>query len=156
MDNTWSAIEVICIMTDQPYDVMTREEIEASWEEQNQNKEENKMEQNQTNWMQQELAELEKEQPHQNLKPALKLEENKVYEIEVIQNMQWEKWIEPATGLVKKIIPIRYNGNDMVFFLSTKNPLYRDMVTRCSKGQLKFRIVRTGIAKATRYSIVEG
>ena len=110
-------------------------------------------------WLQQELNELEKEQPTQNLKPALKLEENKVYEIEVIPNIEWQKWIEPATGLVKKIIPIKIMENgkmeEKVFFLSTRNPLYRELVLRCSKGETKFKVVRTGQAKATRYALCQ-
>ena len=144
-------------MTNQPYDVMTREEIEASWKKQNQNKEENKMEQNQTNWMQTELNEAKQ---NTNLtgdrKEALKIEDKQMVEVDINFSKPFDKWIDPNnTKTIRKIIPVRCNGKDMNFWLNPANPIYREILEAGQKGQTHFKIMRTGIAKATRYVLVK-
>ena len=112
--------------------------------------------QNETNeWLKEEQEELKKIQPSENLKPALVLEENKVVEFELVKGAEWKKYIDSDNGSVKKIIPIIHNGEEMVFFLNTANPTYKDIVERAIKGQTKFKMLRTGQKKATRYTIVE-
>lgn len=90
-------------------------------------------------------------------KPALKMEENKLYEIELVNGAEWRKYIDPNdANRIKKIIPVIHEGVEKVFFLSTANPLYKDLVTAAFKeGQRKFKIIRIGQAKGTRYKIVK-
>ena len=107
------------------------------------------------NWINKELEIIKTEQPQTfEKKEALVLEENKIYSIEVDFSKQWDKWIN-AEGLVKKIIPIRYQGKDLVFWLNTKNPLYKDLLELGSKGQTSFNIIRTGQKKGTRYTLAK-
>jgi len=143
-------------MTNQPYDVMTREEIEASWKKQNQNKEEQKMEQNQTNWMQTELNEANQNiSPIGDRKEALKIEDKQMVEVDIDFSKPFDKWIDPNnTKTIRKIIPVRCNGKDMNFWLNPANPIYRELLEAGQKGQTHFKIMRTGVAKATRYVLV--
>lgn len=107
------------------------------------------------NWLIQEQSELTTSNTKQyETKPTLKLEENKVYDIEVDFSLPFEKWTDPTTGVVKKIIPVIYNGQKMNFWLNTRNPLYSSIIVRGNNGQRQFKIIRIGQAKATKYNLV--
>ena len=106
------------------------------------------------NWMDEELKQLNNEKQLTERKPAIKLEENKIYELEIDFSKPWDKWINPEDGNIKKILPVKYAGIDSVWFLNIKNPCYRQILELGKKGQKKFKIIRSGIAKATRYNLV--
>lgn len=105
-------------------------------------------------WINKELTEQQNNKPTDR-KPAIKLEENKIYEFEIDFSKQWDKWVNPEDGSVKKLLPVKYSGVDSIFFLSVKNPLYKELLEKGSKGQRKFKVMRTGQAKNTRYHLVE-
>ena len=135
-----------------PYEVMTRTELEASWKIDNM--EETKMAN--VEWLNNEAKEIANQPKPANLKPALKLEENKETIIEVDFSKSFEKWIDPDdTSRISKIIPVKVNGVDMVWFLNVKNPTYKDIITSGAAGITKFRILRTGQQKNTRYIILK-
>jgi len=104
-------------------------------------------------WICKELAEQQNNKPTDR-KPAIKLEENKIYEFEIDFSKSWDKWVNPEDGNVKKILPIKFGGVDSVWFLNVKNPCYRQILELGSKGQRKFKVIRVGSAKATRYNLV--
>ena len=105
-------------------------------------------------WLNKELEDLSSEKAKIDRKPALKLEENKIYEMEIDFSKPWDKWTNPEDGNVKKILPVKYGGVDSVWFLNVKNPCYRQILELGAKGQRKFKIIRVGAAKATRYNLV--
>lgn len=97
-------------------------------------------------------------------KLSLKLEENKIYDIEIDFSKPFEKWTDPIQTekqkeegrfTIKKIIPIKYNGQDMNFWLNTANPIYKEILEKGKLGITHFKIIRIGQAKATRYKLVE-
>lgn len=117
--------------------------------------EQQKTQQNIGNWLEEEKKELEQNNPVRDLRPALKLEENKVTEFEIISNVKWDKWIDPESKVIKKIIPIKHNSVEMVLFLNTSNPTYKILVNKAIAGQTKFKIIRIGQGKGTRFNLVE-
>ena len=134
------------------YEVLTRSEIELSWQDKKQ--EETKMAN--VEWLNNEAKQIADQPKPANLKPALKLEENKETIIEVDFSKSFEKWIDPDdTSRISKIIPVKVNGTDMVWFLNVKNPTYKDIITSGAAGITKFRILRTGQQKNTRYIILK-
>lgn len=89
--------------------------------------------------------------------PSLKLEDGVVTEFEVvISDKPFEKYTDIETGTVKKIIPVLKDGVKHNFWLNVKNPTYRMMVQLLAAGQRKFKVLRTGKAKATKYQIIKG
>lgn len=107
-------------------------------------------------WIDAEIANLDEENKTQvEFDPPIKMEENKLYEIEVNYNSPWPQWQDQATKTIKKIIPIVCGGQKMVFFLNVKNPLYSELLKKGKAGQRKFKVIRIGQAKATRYKLVE-
>jgi len=104
-------------------------------------------------WIDKEIAEQQSNKPIDR-KPALKLEENKIYEMDIDFSKPWDKWTNPEDGSVKKILPVKYAGIDSVWFLNIKNPCYRQILELGKKGQRKFKVIRLGQAKATKYSLV--
>lgn len=87
--------------------------------------------------------------------PSLKLEEGKITEIVVDFSKPFESWKDPQSSAIKKIIPCAWNGVRHVFWLNSTNPLYREMLTLSKQGKVAFKIMRTGQAKATRYTLVK-
>ena len=110
---------------------------------------------NVSNWLEEENKQLQSEVTTYERLPALKLEENKMVEIVVDTTKPFDRWVDPQTQAIKKIIPCMYNGVKHVFWLNVKNPAYNEIIKGCIAGQNKFRIIRTGQAKATRYTIVK-
>ena len=106
-------------------------------------------------WLKEELDELEKNKPSGDYPEALKLEEGKVTEFEISFEKAFDQWIDPATGAVKKIIPVMHKGEPRVLWINCANPLYRQIIEAGSKGQRTFKVMRTGQAKATRYTLVK-
>lgn len=109
---------------------------------------------NVNDWIKDELAKEEHRKFEE--KPALKLEENKVETIIIDFSKPFEEWIDTANGnIVKKVIPVKHNGEIKHFWLSTKNPLYRQILEIGKSGIDTFKIIKTGKEKATRYTLVK-
>lgn len=115
---------------------------------------ENMNEQANLDWLAQEQAELDQNRA-EHTTPALTLEEGKITTFEVDFSKPFEKWIEPETGVVKKIIPVKYNGEERVLWLNTRNPLYSQIITAGTNGQFIFKVMRTGVKNQTRYALVK-
>ena len=105
-------------------------------------------------WIKRELEEVNKNSVHSDL-PALKLEDGKITVFEVDFSKKFDKWIEPESGTVKKIIPVISEGEHKVLWLNTRNPLYGEILNAfTAHGTTLFKVMTTGTAKATRYTIV--
>lgn len=107
-------------------------------------------------WIDAEIADLnEKGIATEEQKPSLKMVENKIYEIEIDYTKPWPKWQDPVSKTVKKIIPCKFEGKDYSYWLNCANPIYSDLLKKGKTGQRKFKIIRIGQAKATRYKLVD-
>jgi len=109
----------------------------------------------QTTWIQQELKEIKTEHKNIEEKEALKIEEGQTAEFVVDFSQPFEKWIDPESEVVKKIIPVIHKGVQKSFWLNTKNPLYSHILNQGALGIVSFKILRTGQKKGTRYHIVK-
>lgn len=101
-----------------------------------------------------ELKELGDQKKIEQL-PSLKLEEGKIAEIEISFEKPFEKWQDPQSKAVKKIIHCVHNDQRCIFWLNVANPLYRELLEAGKSGRTKFKILRTGSAKATRYTLIK-
>ena len=106
-------------------------------------------------WLEQEQKELDESSFDGEKLPTLIMVENRVTEFEVDFSKRFEKWIEPDTGTVKKIIPVLHNGERKNLWLNTRNPLYSAIIKAGATGKTKFKVMRTGQKKQTRYTLVE-
>jgi hypothetical protein len=110
---------------------------------------------NEVEWIDEELKKLEDNALKGPVLPALKLDENKAYEISIDFSKNFDEWKDPQTNTVKKIIPVIHEGVRKNFWLNTKNPLYKQLIEAGKAGKKHFKIVRIGQAKATKYSLIE-
>jgi len=106
-------------------------------------------------WLKKEQEELDQNKFDGEQLPALKLEDGKLTEFEVDFSKEFDKWKDPDSGVVKKIIPVLHEGEKKCFWLSTKNPTYSEIIKLGATGQTKFKILRTGQKQHTRYNLVE-
>lgn len=107
-------------------------------------------------WLQQELSSIESNKPLSTDYPEpLKLLENKITEIVVDFSKPFEKKPNKMNSdTIQALIPVTIGNEKKIFWLSTKNPLYSQLVKAGATGQTKFKILRIGTQKNTRYSIV--
>jgi len=106
-------------------------------------------------WLKQEQAAIEADKPDGDYPDALIFEEGKLTTFTVDFSTEFKRWESPD-GVIKKIIPVKdINNEDKVVWLNVKNPLYAEVVTRGLKGQTKFKVLRSGQKKATRYTVVD-
>lgn len=109
------------------------------------------------NWIEEEAARIEQESNAKiERRETLTLPPNDITEFVVNYSNEWEKWTDPQTGTIKKIIPVEHGGITKNFWLSTKNPLYKDLILKgktLAQGvsQLRVKVLRTGLKKDTRY-----
>ena len=106
------------------------------------------------NWLDKELETTGSPAPYEK-RPALKLQPNKVVEIEVDFSIPFYKWEDKIHKSIKAIIPVKVNGEQVNFWLNTKNPLYRQLCEKGKAGLTKFKVVQTGIQQETKYNLVE-
>ena len=110
----------------------------------------------QKNWLQKELDETKSLAFDMDKKPALKLEENKIAEIEIDFSKPFEMWTDSETETVKKIIPVTFKGESLVWWLNVKNPIYHQIIEKGINGQTKFKVLQTGTKQNTKYTLVDG
>ena len=110
----------------------------------------------QTNWLDQEIAELTANTNTTFEKlPSLKLLPNKIVEVEVDFSQPFQKWADRIHKSTKAIIPVTSAGTKMNFWLNVKNPLYAQICTAGKNKQTKFKIIQTGTAQDTKYNLVD-
>ena len=116
------------------------------------------MEEQNTNWIKEEQQTMPQSFNGVKLE-SLKLEENKQETIQVDISEPWESWVS-EDGIKKKIIPVVHNNIEKVFWLNTRNPIYRQLLDlagdAAERNEKSFvvKILRTGQQKNTRYIIV--
>lgn len=110
---------------------------------------------NMDNWLEREVETLKSSSYPENRLPILKFEENKIVELTIDFSKEFEKWIDKKTNTIKKIIPVKVNGVDYVWFLNVRNPLYSKIIKKGSSGQRVFRVLRIGKNKETKYTLIE-
>ncbi len=108
------------------------------------------------NWLQQEVKDLESNQPTISYPEALKLPEKKITEIEVDFTKPFEKKPNKLSpGKIQAILPVKVLGVNKTFWLNVANPLYGQICKAGIAGTTKFKILRTGTGNDSRYTIVE-
>ena len=114
------------------------------------------MTEQQTNWLEQEIAELSQTQTSTFEKlPSLKLLPNKITEITVDFSKPFQKWNDSIHKSTKAIIPVTSAGQKMNFWLNVKNPLYAQLCQAGKSGKTTFKIIQTGTAQDTKYNLVD-
>lgn len=113
-----------------------------------------KMEEQITNWLEEEEKNLQEPKEFETL-PSLVLEENKVVEFEVDFSNPFENWEDKVNGVTKKIIPVTHEGEKKNWWLNVKNPTYREVILAGKEGTTKFKVLRTGQKKETKFNIIK-
>jgi hypothetical protein len=115
------------------------------------------METTMTNWLDAEIDALSVANENANTYPeSLKLVENKITEVDIDFSKPFEKRpnkLNPTTMQV--LIPCSVAGKAYTFWLNVQNPLYHELIKKGKSGTTKFKILRTGKQKDTRYSLIE-
>lgn len=109
---------------------------------------------NNTNWLDSELQETQAPLPYDK-RPALKLQPNKMVELEVDFSKPFYKWEDRIHKSVKAVIPVLVNGEKLSFWVNVKNPIYRQLCEKGKAGITKVKIIQTGSQAETRYNLVE-
>ena len=107
-----------------------------------------------TNWLDKELEQTQSPSPYEK-RPALKLQPNKVVELDVDFSQPFYKWEDKIHKSFKAVIPVKVNGEELSFWVNTKNPLYRQICEKGKSGITKIKIVQTGSQANTRYNLVD-
>lgn len=106
-------------------------------------------------WLKKEVENLKNTAFDEDKLPALKLEENKITEIEVDFSKEFDFWKDSESNVVKKIIPVTSKGEKFVWWLNVRNPVYGQLVQKGLAGQTKFKVLQTGSKQNTKYTLVE-
>ena len=106
------------------------------------------------NWLADEIEENKGQAFDGEKLPALKLEENKITEIEIDFSKPFDKWTADD-GVVKKIVPVTVGNEKFVWWVNVKNPIYSQILQKGEAGINKFKVLQTGSQQTTRYTIVE-
>ena len=106
------------------------------------------------NWLSEEAKTLKDEAFDGERLPALKLQEKVITELEIDFTKPFESWTSEE-GVVKKILPVTYKGEKLVWWLNVKNPVYSAIIRKGSQGVTKFKVLQTGTQKNTRYTLID-
>ena len=106
-----------------------------------------------SNWINKELEQINQEAFDGERKPALKLEENKLVTMTIDFSEPFKKWEDDKT--IKKIIPVTVGAVEFVQWLNVKNPIYGEILKRGAEGQTVFKVMQTGTQDKTKYNLVE-
>lgn len=107
-------------------------------------------------WLQKELNTINSSAPtsYEPL-PALILENGKSVDFKIDFSKQFKTFFDKKNDTTKAIIPVEHKGERKILWLNIKNPLYRELLEKGSRGQTDFSVVTTGTQANTRYNIVE-
>ena len=112
-----------------------------------------------TNWLEEEAETIKQMSPPAgDKKPALKLVENKITTIDIDFSKPFNKWTGTTAkgkNVTKAIIPIKLGAVEHNWWLNVTNPIYKEIITRGSKGQKTFKIFQIGNQADTKYTLVE-
>ena len=87
--------------------------------------------------------------------PTLKLESGKITSFEVVMDAPFGEYRDPDKGTIKKIISVDVKGVKHNLWINVKNPLYRQILEKLSKGERKMYVSTIGTQEKTRYELVE-
>ena len=122
--------------------------------------EENKTNENK-NWIADELKQAEQTGFDGVKMESLVLTENKTETVAIDITEPWKSWKDTNKDTVKKIIPVTHQGMEKIFWLNTKNPVYKELLVLAKATQENekttfiVKLLRTGKQENTRYVIVE-
>jgi hypothetical protein len=105
-------------------------------------------------WIKQELKDTKENNNFDRL-PGLVLEDKKITEIIIDFDKSFESWQDETNKTVKKMIPCTHGGVKKVFWLNCANPIYKELLLLGKAGQKTFKILRTGLQKDTRFTIIK-
>jgi len=108
----------------------------------------------QDDWLKKEAEKMKDEVFDGERLPALKLEENKIAELEIDFSKPFEVWTSDE-GVIKKIIPVTFKGEKLVWWLNVKNPIYGQIVRKGLAGLTKVKVLQTGTQKNTKYTLID-
>lgn len=112
----------------------------------------------QQTWLDEELKNIDENSGFQGEKlPSFKPETGKVTSFKVDLSLPFGTWTGTQSGkqVTKAIIPVFHKNEKKAFWLNKKNPAYKELIQKCKKGQIDFKISATGTQADTRYSFVE-
>ena len=111
-----------------------------------------------TDWINIELQNIDENKTFEGERlPALKLEPNKLTEVEIETKEAFQKWNttnSKGQPVTKALIKVIHNKEQKIWWLNVKNPVYRDIMLALNKGTTKFKILQTGIQADTKYVLV--
>ena len=107
------------------------------------------------NWLKQELEGVQS-QPDFESVPGLQFIENQIVEFEISNDdLPFEEWGDIVNKIKKKIIPVTHNKVKKNLWLNTRNPLYKQILEKLSKGETHFKVLQTGNKANTKYVLVD-
>ena len=114
------------------------------------------MTEQQTNWLDEEAKQFTSTATYEEL-PSLKLQPNVIAELTIDFSVPFQTWTGENNGktVTKKIIPVVLAGQRMVWWLNTKNPIYKEIITAGRNGTKQFKVLQTGTQQNTKYVLVK-
>ena len=109
-----------------------------------------------TDWLKAEEEQLALNKPLEfEQLPSLKLVKDAITEFIVDFSKPFEKWNDEVNNTLKAIIPVTHENTKKNFWLNVKNPLYKEIVSAGRNGINHFKVLQTGTAKQTKYTIIK-
>ena len=108
-----------------------------------------------TDWLAQEEATFKNANTEFEQLPSLKLVQNEIVEFDIDFTKPFEKWSDETNNTMKAIIPVTKAGVKHNFWLNIKNPLYHEIIRAGRTGQTHFKVLQTGSAKQTKYTLIK-
>lgn len=114
------------------------------------------MTEQQNTWLDDEAKKFTSNTTYEEL-PSLKLQPNVVAELEIDFSKPFEQWVGENNGkpVTKKIIPVKFAGTRMVWWLNVKNPIYKEIINLGRNNQNKIKVLQTGSQASTKYVLVK-
>ena len=111
----------------------------------------------QNTWLDEEAKQITTHKDYEEL-PSLKLVPNVVTEFSIDFSKPFDKWDgmdSKGKPVTKKIIPVTFNGNKMVWWLNVKNPIYSEVIKLGVAGKTVIKVLQTGTQANTKYVLVQ-
>jgi hypothetical protein len=112
------------------------------------------MEQQQLNWLNEEEEKIDSYTEFEKI-PDLKFVEGVETTLTIDASKPFAEWKKEENGVLihKKILPVTTNGLKKNWWISVRNPIYREIIKALKTGKNTFVITSTGTGKDTRYSL---